>query len=216
MKSIISKKSLKISVILMMIIIALIAFSACATDNTEQDQNDATQNEQTGTQTGTQTAANPYTLYFANSTNANQLVPVQRTYTKNWGTDVISQADEMMTALIAGPTESMAAATIPTNAKVNSIDLSADGTMTVDFKEGFSENYQALKTNSNMTVYSIVNSLTNLPGVEKVVLKENGKTFKVVDEEFTDALTRNDGLIGDVPGRTDDTPGTANHTTTNK
>lgn len=211
MKSINTRKSLKISVILMMIIIALFAFSACGTTGEQQNQeNNATQNEQTGTQT----AANPYTIYFANSSNFNKLVPVQRSYTKDWGTDVIGQADEMMTALIAGPTESMAAATIPTTAKVKSIDLSKDGTMTVDFKEGFSTDYAALKTNANMTVYSIVNSLTNLPGVEKVVLKENGKTFKVMDEEYADALMRDETLIGDVPGRTDDT--TTNNTTTNK
>lgn len=210
MKSITKKKNLKISVILIMMIIALFAFSACSSTTGEQNNNNATQNEQTGTKT----TANPYTLYFASATNARQLIPVERTYTKDWGTDVIGQADEMMTALIAGPTESMAAATIPSSAKVNNIDLSEDGTMTVDFAEGFSTDYTALGTTANMTVYSIVNSLTNLPGVEKVVLKENGKTFKVVDEEYADALTRDETLIGDVPGRTDTT--TNNNTNTTK
>jgi|GEM_PF-3979902 len=234
MKNISRKKGLKLSVILIIMIIALFALSACGTSTGNKNGTGTNQTGQTGTTnnlTGAKTAG-PYTLYFASATNANQLMPVTRTYTKDYGTDVVGQAREMMTALVSGPTETAALATLPATAEVNNVDLSPDGTMTVDFSK-FDTSRTALGTTNTTnttnttgttgntgttgtistisgktTVYSIVNSLTNLPGVDKVVLKLNGKTFKVMDEEYAEALTRNETLIGEVPGRTGTTTGT--------
>lgn len=75
--------------------------------------------------------------------------------------------------LIAGPTEEGFYPTIPQDTKVMSV-TTKDGVCYVNLDTGFtSQGYDVLGT---VTIYSIVNSLTELPGITSVQILVNGET----------------------------------------
>ena len=75
--------------------------------------------------------------------------------------------------LIAGPTEKGYYATIPKDTKVMSV-TTKDGVCYVNLDTGFTaQGYDVLGT---VTIYSIVNSLTELPGITSVQILVNGET----------------------------------------
>lgn len=75
--------------------------------------------------------------------------------------------------LIAGPVESGYYATIPKDTKVMSV-TTKDGVCYVNLDTGFTgQGYDVLGT---VTIYSIVNSLTDLPGISSVQILVNGET----------------------------------------
>ena len=78
-----------------------------------------------------------------------------------------------MEQLIAGPTEEGFYATIPKDTKVMSV-TTKDGVCYVNLDTGFTaQGYDVLGT---VTIYSIVNSLTDLPGITSVQILVNGET----------------------------------------
>jgi germination protein M len=75
--------------------------------------------------------------------------------------------------LIAGPTEEGFYPTIPKDTKVMSV-TTKDGVCYVNLDTGFTgQGYDVLGA---VTIYSIVNSLTELPGISSVQLLVNGET----------------------------------------
>lgn len=75
--------------------------------------------------------------------------------------------------LIAGPSEKGYYATIPKDTKVMSV-TTKDGVCYVSLDTGFTaQGYDVLGT---VTIYSIVNSLTELPGITSVQILVNGET----------------------------------------
>ena len=75
--------------------------------------------------------------------------------------------------LILGPTEKNCYATIPKDTKVMSV-TTKDGVCYVNLDTGFTaQGYDVLGT---VTIYSIVNSLTDLPGITSVQILVNGET----------------------------------------
>ena len=78
-----------------------------------------------------------------------------------------------MEQLIAGPTEADVFATIPKDTKIVSV-TTKDNVCYVNLDTGFtSQGYDVLGT---VTIYSIVNSLTELPGISSVQILVNGET----------------------------------------
>lgn len=78
----------------------------------------------------------------------------------------------------------------------------------VDWRAGFSDKLRALiKTNETtipkdrrerLFVYSVVNTLTELPGVSRVWMLENGKKLGLADKIYLgNALLRNPGILAD-------------------
>lgn len=108
-------------------------------------------------------------LYFANKTG--DKLKTQSTvieYNANVAVEKV-----VVEQLIAGPTEEGYYATIPKDTKVMSV-TTKDGVCYVNLDTGFTaQGYDVLGT---VTIYSIVNSLTELPGITGVQILVNGET----------------------------------------
>lgn len=108
-------------------------------------------------------------LYFANKTGdklTNQSTVIE--YNANVAVEKV-----IVEHLIAGPTESGYYPTIPKDTKVMSV-TTKDGVCYVNLDTGFTaQGYDVLGT---VTIYSIVNSLTELPGITGVQILVNGET----------------------------------------
>lgn len=111
----------------------------------------------------------PLNLYFANKTGdklKNQSCVIE--YNANVAVEKV-----VVEQLIAGPTEEGFYATIPKDTKVMSV-TTKDGVCYVNLDTGFTaQGYDVLGT---VTIYSIVNSLTDLPGISGVQILVNGET----------------------------------------
>lgn len=108
-------------------------------------------------------------LYFANK-NGDKLKNQSCVIEYNANVAVEKVAVEQ---LIAGPTENGFYPTIPQDTKVMSV-TTKDGVCYVNLDTGFtSQGYDVLGT---VTIYSIVNSLTELPGITSVQILVNGET----------------------------------------
>ena len=96
--------------------------------------------------------------------------------------------------LIRGPITKDAYPTIPSDTKILSVSTK-DGICYVNFDEGFlGQGYNVLE---EIPIYSIVNSLTEIPGINKVQILINGETNRVFQESirFETIFERNLDLI---------------------
>ena len=108
-------------------------------------------------------------LYFANK-NGDKLIPQSTVMEYNANVAVEKVVVEQ---LIAGPTEKGYYATIPKDTKTMSV-TTKDGVCYVNLDTGFTaQGYDVLGT---VTIYSIVNSLTELPGITSVQILVSGET----------------------------------------
>ena len=115
------------------------------------------------------TRINTLTLYFANE-KGDKLKTHSTVVEYNANVAVEKVIVEQ---LIAGPTESEVYATIPKDTKIVSV-TTKDSVCYVNLDTGFtSQGYDVLGT---VTIYSIVNSLTELPGISSVQILVNGET----------------------------------------
>lgn len=108
-------------------------------------------------------------LYFANKTG-DKLTPQSTVleYSANVAVEKI-----VVEQLITGPTEKGYYPTIPQDTKVMSV-TTKDGVCYVNLDIGFTaQGYDVL---GQVTIYSIVNSLTELPGITSVQILVNGET----------------------------------------
>ncbi len=110
-------------------------------------------------------------LYFADETGTG-LVSVNRTLIYNTN---ISMEKLVVDQLIAGPTEMTKGvyATLSNDTKVLSVAIN-DGTCYVNFDDTFMN--QVYNATAEVVIYSIVNSLAELPNVNKVQFSVNGET----------------------------------------
>lgn len=117
----------------------------------------------------TATRINTLNLYFANKSGdklKNQSTVIE--YNANVAVEKV-----VVEQLIAGPTENGYYATIPKDTKVMSV-TTKDSVCYVNLDTGFTgQGYDVLGT---VTIYSIVNSLTDLPGITSVQILVNGET----------------------------------------
>lgn len=108
-------------------------------------------------------------LYFANK-NGDKLISQSCVIEYNANVAVEKVVVEQ---LIAGPMEEGAYPTIPKDTKVMSV-TTKDGVCYVNLDTGFTvQGYNVLGT---VTIYSIVNSLTEIPGIHSVQILVNGET----------------------------------------
>lgn len=131
------------------------------------------------------------TLYFADE-QAMYLLPEKREVPK---TETPAQA--AIEELIKGPEEVTHVSTIPEGTKLNGINVE-DETAYVDFSKEFKANYQLGSAAEIMTVYSIVNTLTEFPAIKKVKFLVNGEPFEIEGSNFdfkAQEFSRNADLI---------------------
>lgn len=108
-------------------------------------------------------------LYFANQTGDKlKSQPCVVEYNANMAVEKV-----IVEMLLAGPTEKGYYATIPKDTKVMNV-TTKDGVCYVNLDTGFTaQGYDVLGT---VTIYSIVNSLTELPDIKGVQILVNGET----------------------------------------
>lgn len=109
------------------------------------------------------------TLYFSDKEAIN-LVPEKREIVK--GTKSIEQI--IVEELIKGPLDVSQLRTVPAEAKLLAIKIE-DELAIVDFSEEFVNKHWGGSTGEIFTIYSIVNSLTELPKIKSVQFLVNGK-----------------------------------------
>lgn len=114
------------------------------------------------------------TLYFAN-TEGDYLVPEVRTVG-----EVTGIARATVEELIKGPKAAKEMApTIPAGTRLRDIDIH-DGVATVDFSREFVDNHGGGSSGELLTVYSVVDALTQFPTVQKVQFLVEGQKVETL------------------------------------
>ncbi|MDP4093792.1 MAG: GerMN domain-containing protein [Bacillota bacterium] len=116
----------------------------------------------------------PIYLYFANQDNTKLKLEVRYIPMTEAKKSVNNLASTIVKELIKGPAEKGLQATIPKGTKLRSpVSINAR-VATVDLTGEFIDNHSGGKNEAQMTIYSIVNSLTELKDIEKVKFTING------------------------------------------
>lgn len=171
----------KILSFILVCLITMTVFSGCgsAGDSGSIDELTPASSVSLGeNQTGELKDKTPYKLYFVNEQG--KLSPETR-YINNAevekGTEYL--ATVLVKELISGPAKgSLFQAAIPKETKVHSDVKIKDGVATVDLSKEFIEKHQGGKKNEQLTLYSIVNTLTELKDVKSVQFRIDGKVKK--------------------------------------
>lgn len=137
------------------------------------------------------------TLYFSNETG-DGLVRENRDgiyYSSN-----VSVEKLIMENLLKGPKTKGAKAAIPEGTKLMAVSV-VDGICYVSLDEGFKN--QDYTVNESTVIYSIVNSLTELPTINKVQISVNGDTSGAYRDNFqlADKYDRNLDYVVNTEGK---------------
>lgn len=117
-------------------------------------------------------------LYFSNLTGDGLVLETQRVYYNS----NVSLEKLVIEHLLAGPTISDAMASIPAETSLINVSV-ADRICYVSLDDGFrTQNYNVQEA---VVIYSLVNSLTALPHIDKVQISINGDTSGVYRESFS-------------------------------
>lgn len=128
-------------------------------------------------------------LYFANETG-DKLTSVYRQVVYNSNISMERLAIEQ---LISGPNSDIAYATINKESKIKSVNIK-DGVCYIDFDTAFLT--QPNKVTAEVAIYSIVNTVTELSNVNKVVFSINGESsFTYMDFLISGAYERNLDIV---------------------
>jgi germination protein M len=145
------------------------------------------------TDTNSQSTRRQIKLYFSDD-NGMYLVPVDY--------DVIINTDEeiertILNMLMVGPYEDGLVSTIPEDTKINNV-YTNKGICYVDLSEEFITNHSGGSTGESFTIYSIVNSLTELSNISKVQFLIDGEIKEEYKGhiEFDKLFEKNLDLVG--------------------
>ncbi len=128
-------------------------------------------------------------LYFANEAGQN-LKPVYRSVVYNSNISMERLAIEQV---ISGPNTDIAFPTVAKDSKVRSTNVK-DGVCYVDFDNAFLS--QPNKVSPEVAIYSIVNTLTELPNINKVVFSVNGEAaFTYMERVISGPYERNLDIV---------------------
>ncbi len=86
---------------------------------------------------------------------------------------------EVLEELLAGPEEGDLVATIPEDTEILAIEID-DEVARLDFNSALRDNHPGGSSGERMTVYSIVNTMTGLPGIEEVYFLIEGEDLKTL------------------------------------
>lgn len=120
----------------------------------------------------------PILLYFPDSTQS-YLVPEERI------TEFDTSLEKtVIKELLKGSLSSSAVSPIPSGTKLLSISRSGD-TVTVNLSGEFKKNHPGGSTGELMSIYTIVDSLTEIPGVNRVLFKIDNKPVSTLAGHMT-------------------------------
>jgi len=131
-------------------------------------------------------------LYFSDS-GGNYLVAEKKTIPLVEG---IARAT--IEELVKGPEpDSQLLPTIPVGTVLKDINIRPDGLARVDFSKELIANHAGGSLGENLTVYSIVNTLTQFPSVKQVQFLVEGQYVNTIagHVDVSTAVSRNEGLI---------------------
>lgn len=135
----------------------------------------------------------PITLYFSDK-QAGKLIAEKREVDKS---AVLNNPEQTIVAeLIKGPASQDLLATIPNGTRL--LSLKKDGAkVTLDFSKEFVDNHSGGSAGETLTIYSIVNSLTELKDVENIKFLIEGQQRKEYKGhyEFDIPFARNEEII---------------------
>jgi len=121
----------------------------------------------------------PIRLYFANKDNTKLKLEIRYVDDPDVKKNLSNLASTVVNELIKGPTDNENfLRTVPAEAKLRSPVCISGKVATVDMSKEFKTKHPGGKDAEKMTIYSIVNSLTELEGIEKVKFTIEGKTQK--------------------------------------
>jgi len=139
----------------------------------------------------------PISLYFANEEGTKLKLEIRYVPMDELKKTVNEIAALIVKELINGPSKgSNLKPTIPAETKLRSVKVSGD-VATVDLSKEFKEKHPGGKAAEQLTIYSIVNSLTELKEISQVKFKIDGKTSKEFkgNFKFDNAFPRSTSLI---------------------
>ena len=126
-------------------------------------------------------------LYFADSTGENLVTEEREISVRNSETVAFAILQELM----EGPSGKQLIGMIPAGTKINAVDVK-NGVCYVDLSAEFIDKHIGGSTKEILTVYSVVNTLTALEGIDKVQFLINGKTREVFGNLlFSEPFTSN-------------------------
>jgi len=118
----------------------------------------------------------PIRLYFANEDNSKLKLEIRYIPVSEATKSVNHLAEIIVNELIKGPKVAGMKPTIPEGTKLRS-EIKIEGDVAVvDFTKEFRDNHPGGKAEERMTIYSIVNSLTELKEISKVKFLIEGKS----------------------------------------
>jgi len=119
----------------------------------------------------------PVRLYFTNEDNSKLMTEIRYIKLEGDGKNPGDLASEIVRQLIKGPGEGTGLkATIPEGTELRSPVTVEGKVATVDLTKEFIDNHPGGKDAEKMTIYSIVNSLTQVKNIEKIKFTIEGKT----------------------------------------
>lgn len=200
-----------VSATLIIIILCLGLFAGCSPKKSADEENKNSLETQpvSSIAIGEEDAKNisdkyPVRVYFANEDNSKlkaQIRYVDLQEAKK-GTEYLAAL--IIQELIKGPDrESGLRATIPKDVKLVSPVKVKDGIATVNLSKQLIDNHVGGKANEQMTIYSIVNSLTELKDISKVKFLVEGKARQTLKGSFqfdqlfprSESLISKDGVV---------------------
>lgn len=130
------------------------------------------------------------TLYFADA-ETGLLIPVRREISHS-----SVGPETVLRELLAGPRPGEKGVTaLPKGSEVLGTFL-AGGILTINLNRAFEEKFPSSSAATLLAVYSVVNTLTELPGIEKVSFQIEGKPVEVLGElDVSEPLTGKPDMI---------------------
>jgi germination protein M len=117
----------------------------------------------------------PVYLYFGNEDLTGLATEVRYIPIEEAAKSTASLATAIVNQLLLGPSDSDLKAVIPEDsALLDTVEIDGDKAI-VNLNDAFVENHPGGKTLEALTIYSIVNSLTELKDIQSVVFKINGE-----------------------------------------
>jgi spore germination protein GerM len=113
------------------------------------------------------------TLYFADK-QATKLVAEKRFVAKSSVKDINETAKVVMAELFKGPISGNLTSPFPKGVKIPSVKVEKNTAM-VDLSKEFVEKHPGGSTGETLTIYSIVNTLTAISGIDQVQFTVDGK-----------------------------------------
>ncbi|SOC13116.1 GerMN domain-containing protein [Pseudobutyrivibrio ruminis] len=134
------------------------------------------------------------TLYFASADGMSTVAETREVYySRN-----VTIERLVIEQLLKGPDSDELLSAIPPGTKLNSISVSESGVCIVNFDAAIESTVTGVT--ENVTVYSIVNSLTELDNIKQVQILVNGDTPHIsnVDVDLSSSISRNEDIINEL------------------